>query len=244
MTRPVHVIACNVLETEVHHWATVCGQKGPMTFFEIGLHDAPANLRAVLQAAIDEADMDDTAEAVVLVYGLCGLGTHGLYARTKPLVLPRAHDCMTLFLGHCHRYDKVMREDPGTYWYAPGWQRAGRAPGADYKETLREQYKDRFDEDQIEALLEMQDESMRQHSTAGYVDLAMPGDAAFQEKARAAAEHFGWQFKTFKGDPGLLRDLLSGAWDDERFLVVPPGHCIQATGDEHIIRACPPEAGA
>ena len=68
-------------------------------FLPKGLHDIgqagmSARLSEVL-AAVDETKY----EAVLLGYGLCSNGLVGLTARSIPLVVPRAHDCITLFLG-------------------------------------------------------------------------------------------------------------------------------------------------
>ena len=38
-------------------------------------------------------------EAILFGYALCGNGLLGLTAFTVPLVIPRAHDCITLLLG-------------------------------------------------------------------------------------------------------------------------------------------------
>ena len=44
-------------------------------------------------------------EAIVLAYGLCGRGTAGLRPLRHKLVIPRAHDCITVFMGNCKRRD-------------------------------------------------------------------------------------------------------------------------------------------
>ena len=51
-------------------------------------------------------------------YGLCGQATAGLIARSIPIVIPHAHDCITLFLGSRDSYQYQFVNYPGTYWYA------------------------------------------------------------------------------------------------------------------------------
>ena len=51
-------------------------------------------------------------------YGLCGQATAGLTAAGLPVVVPRAHDCITLFLGSRREYQHQFEDFPGTYWYA------------------------------------------------------------------------------------------------------------------------------
>lgn len=232
-----HVIACRVLEAEVQAIIETEKLDAALHCFDMGWHDQPPRLRTLLQESIDRLDEAMEAEIGILVYGLCGLGLHGLTARSKPLVLPRAHDCFTLYLGSSQRYLQAMQDTPGIYWYAPGWQKAGRAPGQNHREKLRQQYRERFDEDQVEALLEMEEATLGQHDTIGYVDLDQPGDQAYADEAAAAASYFGWKLRRFPGHQGLLRRLLCGPWEEMDFLTVPPGHTIRATGDERIMVA-------
>ncbi len=35
----------------------------------------------------------------------------------------------------------------------------------------------------------------------------------------------------------LVQALVDGPWDDQRFLVVPPGHRVAASFDDNIIKA-------
>ena len=37
------------------------------------------------------------------------------------------------------------------------------------------------------------------------------------------------------GDPDLMKALVQGPWDPDRFLVVEPGKTARMTGDERII---------
>ena len=52
----------------------------------------------------------------------------------------------------------------------------------------------------------------------------------------SAAEH-GWAFEQISGTMRYFRLLLEGPWNEEDFLIIPPGRKIVATGDETIIRA-------
>jgi hypothetical protein len=98
----------------------LCAANSPhivdVALLERGLHDTPAALRQQLQAQIDAAS-GQGYQAVTLAYGLCGNATAGLVAREVPLVIPRAHDCITLFLGSRQRYNEEFQRIPGTYWY-------------------------------------------------------------------------------------------------------------------------------
>ena len=64
-------------------------------------------------------------DAVALAYGLCNNGLAGLEARRVPLVLLRAHDCITAFLGSRDRYARYFEDRPGTYFETTGWLERG-----------------------------------------------------------------------------------------------------------------------
>ena len=108
-------LTCEVLARSVY----LCAARSPhvvdVRLNRRGLHDDPPNLRTILQAQVDE--IGAPYDAVVLAYGLCGGATAGLRAGAIPLVVPRAHDCITLFLGSRSRYDAEFVGHPGTYWY-------------------------------------------------------------------------------------------------------------------------------
>jgi hypothetical protein len=90
-------------------------------FLPKGLHELPcAQMCDRLQAVLDGVD-PGRFDAVAFAYGFCSHGLAGLRARTLPLVVPRAHDCITLLLGSHGRYMKEFDENPGTYYRSCGW---------------------------------------------------------------------------------------------------------------------------
>lgn len=235
----IALVACRVLENEI---AALAGDSAHIVrreFFEVGLHDQPTVLRSRLAGAIERAEADPAVEAIVLVYGLCGLALVDLATRRCMLVVARAHDCLTLFLGSKERYAEAMRHEPGIYWYAPGWNREKRVPGPDRDAKLRSEYTEKFGAEEAEALLDMEREAFALHTCAAYTDLRLPGDDVHREYAQKCAGILGWRFEHHPGDGTLLHDLLHGPWDSERFLVVQPGQRIAHSADAAILRAVP-----
>ena len=238
------VIACRVLEAEIAALTLGATHIVRREFFEVGLHDQPTGLRTRLAAAIERAEDDSAVRQVALVYGLCGLALVGLAPRRCPLVVPRAHDCVTLFLGSKERYAARMRDEPGTYWYSPGWNRDRRVPGPEREAKLRAEYTAKFGAEEAEALLEMERSAFAHHTSAGYVDLGLPGDDEHRRYAEQCAISLGWRFQSNAGDATLLRDLLHGPWDNERFLMVHPGERIAHAVDAAIVKAVPADSAA
>jgi hypothetical protein len=234
MSRPTSIalIACDVFESELDRFAADAPLIVHRRDLEIGLHDQPDKMRVVLQSEIDRCDALEGLAGVLLLYGLCGRGTAGLRAGRHPLVIPRAHDCITLFLG-C-RKQFAARACGRCYYYTPGWNRARRVPGPDREVKVREDLAGRFDEDDIEYLIGVERETWGHYDRATFVDLGTKDAEAEADYAASCAGWLGWGFERIRGDETLLRDALSGRWDDERFLVVPPGHLIAHSPDERI----------
>jgi hypothetical protein len=236
----VVVVTCAVLELELgHHAAGVANVVG-VEVLPQGLHNEPLRLREQLQQAIADVERRyPPAEAIVLGYGLCSRGVEGVTARRCRIVLPRAHDCITLLLGCRHRYAEYVRRHPGTYWYSPGWNKHHVPPGPDRYHKLLATYRERFGEDDAQFLMESEQHWFQTYDRATYVHLGVGNTAADVGYSRGCAEWLKWSFDQQQGDAGLLRTLLAGPWDDDRFLVLEPGQTARMTADDRVVCAVP-----
>lgn len=205
-------------------------------FLEMGLHDRPDILRQRLQQEIDALDIRDDIDAIILLYALCGRGTHGLRAGRHKLVIPRGHDCITVFLGDNKRFACQQAACPDSYYFTPGWMRGGRTPGPQRLEALRAEFAEKFEPDDVEFLIQQERANWAQHGRAVFTDLGTPEAETYAAKAEATAHDLGWKFERMPGDPSLLRDLLSGCWESSRFQIVAPGEVLEHSPDDNIFR--------
>ena len=235
----IALITCEVFESELAALAGDTTHIVATKMLEIALHDHPDEMRRILQQAINEMDARDDIGAIVLAYGLCGLGTAGLRAGRYPLVLPRAHDCITVFLGSKEEYAHRQQACPGCYHYTPGWNRARRVPGPERLEKLRAEFSAKFDPEDAEFLLESERMMWESYHTASFIDLGTPEAAAEAAYAKQCADFLGWKFEHVKGDPALFQDLLCGPWDDARFQIIAPGEKLGHSPDAAVMRAEP-----
>jgi hypothetical protein len=235
-TPRIAVIGCAVLEDEVRHFLEAIEIVSSVYFLKQGLHDEPDRLRKELQEAIDGVEAEGVADVIALVYGFCSRGIEGVSTRRCQLVVARAHDCITLLLGSKEAYAEYAEKNPGTYWYSLGWNKSTTMPGPERHAKLKKQYEEKYDPDDAEYLLEMEEMWMKEYSRATHVDLGVGDGKADREYTKACADWLGWDFDAQKGDPTLLKDLLSGRWDDERFLLVGPGQTFKASADERVIK--------
>lgn len=233
----IALIACEVFRDEIDLLAGGAEHIVEKRFYEIGLHDRPDEMRARLQHEIREIDRRDDIEAIVLAYGLCGLGTAGLWAGRHPLVIPRAHDCITVFLGSKERYAERQSACPGCYHYTPGWNRARRVPGPDRLAALRLDFSKQFDPEDVEFLLDSEKAMWSSYDTSTFIDLGTPEAESEAAYTKRCADWLGWKFERIQGDPALLRDLLSGPWDEARYQIIRPGFQLAHSPDDAVLRA-------
>ena len=232
----IALIACDVFEEEIAAHGGNEAHVVEMRLLEIALHDRPEKLRNNLQAEIDRLDAREDIDAVVLAYALCGLGTAGLRAGRHRVVIPRGHDCITVFMGCKEKFACQQAACPDSYYYTPGWMKANRTPGPERLDSLRAELSEKFEPEDVEFLIETEKENWAQHSRAVFLDLGTPGADEKAASAEKAAASLGWKFERIPGDPGLLRDLLSGHWDDERCQIVEPGMSLAHSPDERIFK--------
>jgi hypothetical protein len=241
----IKALTCNALARPAYWCAAQSPHIIDIELAQFGLHNQPNNLRALLQEKIDSADGYD---AVVLVYGLCGKSTAGLKAGSIPLVIPRCHDCITLFLGSRERYNEQFINFPGTYWYSQDYiERAesgntalaigsGADGGAGIQSTY-EEYVAKYGADNADYLMEVMGAWQQHYKRAAYLDMGIGDSSPVAAIAQAEATRRGWTFDHVAGDLALIRKLLWGEWKAEDFLVLQPGQQIQMTYEEDIISA-------
>ncbi|MEI6279712.1 MAG: DUF1638 domain-containing protein [Verrucomicrobiae bacterium] len=233
------LIACRVFEDEIAIHGGNSPQIVETRFLEVGLHDHPDSLRKSLQVEIDSFEERSDLDAIVLAYALCGRGTAGLKAGRHRLVIPRGHDCMTVFLGSKEKFACQQAACPDSYYFTPGWMKANRTPGPGRLEALRAEYSEKFEPDDVEFLIGSEKANWAQHGRAVYLDLDTPGAEEKAAAAESTAAALGWKFERIPGDPSLLKDLLSGRWDTERFQIIEPGGILDHSPDEKIFRTRP-----
>jgi hypothetical protein len=240
------LIACEILFRELSAAAARSANQVDVEFLPKGLHDIGGpNMSRRLDSAL--AAVDTTLyDAVLLGYGLCSNGLVGLTATEIPLVVPRAHDCITLFLGSRQRYLDYFHSHPGVFFRTSGWLERGtglmqNVPGGENCATLSVEYRDlvaRYGEDNARYLHEELCR-MRNYGSITYIAMGVGPDERFEHQTQAEAVGRGWKYEKVAGDMGLLQGLLDGPWDDERYLVVPPGHRIAPSYDERVVKIVP-----
>jgi len=240
------VFACEVLFREVCAEAAVTQNVIDLTFVRYGLHHVGCEkMVAELQSHVDAVE-PGKYEAILLIYGLCNNGIVGLKSRSTPLVLPKAHDCITLLLGSKERYNTEFGREPGTYYLSPGWL---EHLNVDEQESLYcnlglnmpyEKMVELYGEENAKYLLETMG-SLGTHKETytriAYIDTGFGPKEDLIAQSRARAEQNGWRLDLLQGDRALIRKMLDGEWSPDDFVVVRSEQAVKPTYDGAVIKA-------
>ena len=240
-TKKYVVIACEILSRELFYCASKSENIIDLHFLPKGLHDVGADgMKKRIQEEIDRVDQEkDKYDAVLLSFGLCNNGIIGLKSKL-PLVICKAHDCITLLLGSKESYTTYFDNNPGTFFKSPGWLERDVSPnetGGSITQKLG-LYIDysQYDEETAAFLKESIGDWMHNYKKIAYIDTGVGNPDQYIEMAKEQAQEKSFDFELVPGNLKLLQDLLNGTWD-ERYLVITPGHKILNTYDSNIVKS-------
>lgn len=233
-------LGCEALARLIYWSAAQSPHIVDVEMFELGLHNRPLNLQKLLQEKINATPADEY-DAIILGYGVCGKATVGLSSPSLPMIIPRAHDCITLFLGDRMRYKREFEDNPGTYWYTIDYmerKKPGDALGATSMSTdskaQYEEYVEKFGQDNADYLMEVMGAWQEHYKRAAFIDMGVGDGEAVADQAAGDAQRRGWQFETMVGDLTLIHRLIMGDWDDD-FLRLEPGQTIEMSYDDNVV---------
>ena len=183
------------------------------------LHSYPKQLNETLQAEIDKIE---EPSLILLGYGLCGNGLDNLEARQHTLVVPKADDCITLFMGSREEYLRQFYANPGTYYITKGWVEVGGDPLSEY-----EDYVERYGEKKAKRIMDIQYQNYKRLMFVAYD----PDDfETFRYRTQAIAEYcsqWGMVYEEYLGNDDFFNRIAALSEKNkpipEEFIVVPPG---------------------
>jgi hypothetical protein len=200
-------------------------------------------MSARLQEIIDKVE-PDKYDAIILGYALCNNGIVGLKSNTK-LVIPRAHDCITLLLGSKERYMDYHSKNSGAYYKSTGWiERDTNLSGLGESipqqlgiSSTYQEYVEKYGEENAQYIMEMTGDWLKNYTKFTFIDTPVGDFDNYKEITKKDAEEKNLEYEEIEGDLGLLQRLVDGQWSDEEFLVLEPNRIIKATYKDDIITA-------
>jgi hypothetical protein len=239
------LISCEVFYREMCHAVACSKNRVDMEFVPKGLHDLGAKpMLDRLQAILDKQD-ENKYDTFVLGYALCNNGLSGLTARNKPVVIPKAHDCITLFLGSKERYREYFDSHPGVYFLTSGWIERADIPAELSQQTIEHQigmdrtYEElvaKYGEDNAKFLYEELCQTTRNYGQFTYIEMGIEPDGVFARHTQQEAQKRGWAYEKVGGDLALIQRLVDGDWAEQDFVVLQPGETLVTSYDDGVLR--------
>lgn len=217
-SRPIVVIACRVMQSMLDALLPP-DLVSQISYLDYGLHRVPSKLTWTLQDAVDAVE---TPSLIVLGYGLCGNGLHGIKAGPHFLLMPRTDDCIAILLGSREAYLREFEAEPGTYYLSKGWLESGSNPLNEYRE-----YAAKYGEEDAAWIMDTQYQNYARLVlvTQNEADMAAYRSQALE--VAAYCQRWGMRYEEILGSDGYVRRLIAAMTDltrtDGDFLLVPPG---------------------
>ncbi len=236
------LIACEILFREVCFCVSQSKNIIDVDFMEKGLHDiGEKNMSEKLQAQIDKTDTTKY-DAILLGYGLCNNGIRGLKAKL-PVIVPRAHDCITLLMGSKEKYREYFDNNPGTYFKSTGWMERDTNPN-DIDNSMTSQlgmnksyheFVELYGAENAKYIMETMGNWLENYKKFTYIDTHTGNFDDYKKLVKSDAEKRGWEFDEVSGDTNILLRLVNGEWDESDFLIIPPNCKITSTTNDDIV---------
>jgi hypothetical protein len=232
----IKFICCDVFARIACDLASKSPHIVDLEFVPMLTHNEPEKLKNIIKGIIDKSTNESgrSYDAVLLGYGLCGNSVTGLSCPV-PMVIPRAHDCCTIFMGSKDKFLASFGGILSARWSSTGYyerchcfRQTQNEPNqlALYKTTAEYMgYVEKYGEENAEYIWETMNPGI-ETDEAVYIKIDGYEYSSAYENYSNEIKNAGKELKTVEGDISLLKTLIDGEWDDERLLVVPPGKTI------------------
>ena len=215
---PIVVIACKVFQGFLERYLPDHLTR-EVIWLDYGLHAVPKNLKSAIQEQIDRIRVPSL---IVLGYGLCGNGLHGIQTGIHTILVPRTDDCIAILLGSRQAYQHEFNQCPATYYLSKGWLESGSNPLQEYLG-----YVEKYGEQQASWIM---DQQYRHYKRLALVAHRPEDLEKYRPKAKEVAEYcaqWGMQYVEILGSEEYIRQLAEAAQNltlaGDDFLIAPPG---------------------
>lgn len=211
----VGLIACAMLQCELEPILQELGYSYQPYWLERGLHDSPQRLREAVQAAVDQLSCN--SDVILLAYGLCGGAMDGLRCSSAKLVLPLYHDCIQLLLAGA---EPGVSKRADSLYFTNAWMEDDAFIVHSFQRALK-----KYGESKATKLFK----KMLQGYRAIYiVDTGHYDIKAARRTLFPFSQKFGLEIQVIQGSNRILRQLLTGPWN-ENFYILTPGETLTTT---------------
>jgi len=234
LKKKTYAIACAVLAIDMKHIAKKLGLDIEYKFLEAGLHSNPKLLKEKLQAAIDDISATGLCDRIIIGYGICGKGTIGIQSGLVPLVIPKVHDCVAMFLGGDQAYKNEFEKFPGTYYLSAGWCEEKTEPISQRKqwayfgdEKLNfDDLVEKHGKDAAKHTFDFLNSWQKNYQRAAFIETGAKASPKYEKLALEMATEYNWKYDKIKGNSDLIEKMITSFDSTSEVLFVPPEHVI------------------
>ncbi|MDI3547781.1 MAG: hypothetical protein PWR10_1433 [Halanaerobiales bacterium] len=235
------LISCEVFLREVCFTVARSLHIVDLEFTPKGAHDKPDFLRGLIQDKINQAEKSEIGyDAILLGFGLCGNSTLGLKARKTPLVIPRAHDCCTIFLGSKEKFIEYFGNRLSSEWTSVGYLERGESYFRELDNDILgnnrsyQELVEQYGEENAKYVWETLHPNIGINKVI-YIEVPEFASLGYAKIVEEEARKEGKEFEKIAGDMRLIENLVNGDWNEEEFLVLKPGEEIRAVYDHDLV---------
>lgn len=205
------IISCQTLKNELLAAREKTGCDYEIIWIDAHLHNLKDKLKSTLQNILDQAD---SCDRILFATGFCGNSIAGLQNRQATLIIPKADDCISFLFGGSKNKSPWM----DSYFLTEGWIKGQNNIWNEYQYALG-----KYGPKRAERIFNL---LFANYSRIALLDTGCYKLAPSLREARKIASTFSLDCKVIPVNTGYIEDLLTGPWEEERFLTVPPGQTI------------------
>jgi Protein of unknown function (DUF1638). len=211
------IIACEVMKQEILSMGLI--KDVEFEFVSMDFHLYPKKLKVELQNIIDKST---GYNKIILAFGLCGGASNGLKANDSSLVIPKVHDCISIFLCNGNKCVCDFKKERGTFYLSSGWMITEKSILSDHKRVL-----EKYGEKKAFSILKrMYDD----YKKVLFIKTSPSSEDGVIAQSKEIAKLLDVKHEIIEGKTDFIEKIVKGPWDDKNFIKIAPGETLK---EEH-----------
>ena len=226
----IYSIVCGMLDDFFTKAAANSPHEIKIDMIDKKLHTEPEKLKREIQLRLDA--LKPEWDFVVLGFGLCGGALNGIKSGKHTLIIPRCHDCISLFLGSKELYSDIVKKYQNRcYWFTPSFYKQKFLLIKKFRQERIEEYKEQYDEETSQYLIDVELGPLFKYTHLNLIDDLENPDNTLCQEAYILAEEFNWQVNKFNIGDSLFNAMYRGDFNENDFLTVIPNKTVMQSMD-------------
>lgn len=211
------VLACNTIRKELLLAEHRVSSGYEIIWLESNLHNFPDKLRVGMQKGLDSLDGYDR---VLMAFGFCGNSVVTLETHSFELIIPRIDDCISMLIGSISKRAEFSEGHQSIY-ITEGWLRNESNIWSEYEYTVK-----KYGEKRAQFVINT---IYSKYDLLSIVDTGAYEVDSIVDEAKKIAAKFNLNQNVIPGTTSLLEQLLTGPWDVDKFVTIPPHETVKMT---------------